>query len=440
MNIDASCPYAEDVSFTLSHEGLANQFNSEATLKNGNEVSTITIAFQQLNGVTGKVEVVSPFTNQPIVIEISHEGNLMNFNTRASVNDIRADATWSRSRDAMSAKAGLESPYFERINGEFNFNGNEANFQTKGAVSYSRSEKIEFNIEYKSVNGIPNNVQATFTSPFSGFEILSVDMRNTPSRGKFNTQGTLSWAPRQAINFQSVGRYSGTITDLSVSTTLSLSTPFTAVRAVALTVTHAHTAASLNTKVDLDLNREKVFDADIQLSPSSGNMDIRQPHPASASYEIRGESANIAVNWNTATRDSNFRVEVINRDTSTYSRTTRAVSIRTISPSRTMALSADIDHSSKTFSQKASFAWDASQDKEISYSIEANDKSRRGQSICDASFVIKTPVRSMEFLGSHNDDSRTFTSSATWKWDAARDQSKKMTVTNTYQRVGETTH
>ena len=80
------------------------------------------------------------------------------------------------------------------------------------------------------------------------------------------------------------------------------------------------------------------------------------------------------LNWDTTQRDSNIRLEVTHKDQSTSYGIQRDISVRTITPRRTMSFTTSLMKNTYTFTHNTAFSWDEARDKTISYKINFNDK------------------------------------------------------------------
>jgi hypothetical protein len=428
--------------------GISGSHQTRPSIKTAFEASlndqTVQAAFNMdnTNTIDATATLNTPFYGyEQISASLNHGGNLRQFNTKFTTTygqgkEVVVLATFDSTSDIVGlVKLTCPCPYINNMGAQFNFRGQLANFEAEGKL-FKDAEEMKVTTTYSSSNGIPTLLNVLIATPFT--EDFTLEANNNYRRnGNFQTSASLAWSPRQKIQVQADGNLQGSLSNLALNGNLQITTPFRAFNQMVLTTQHQHNMDSISNKLDIEFNREKVFDAEVAYSKASGKVEMRQPYNAAASVDTTGDlndlSSNVQLQWN---RDSNIQFQVSHKDASSGNNLQKDVTVKVITAYRTMSVSTSVLKNTYTFTHNAAFSWDEARDKTISYKVDFNDGSRRYKHLYTLNAGLYTPIRSAELTMNHNDDSATYNTQATLKWDAKRDESKQLTMSNKYTLSG----
>ena len=396
------------------------------------------------SNIEATVTINTPFYGyEELTASLNHAGNLRKFTTIMNVKYAEGkDMALTANFDSTSNFDGVfkfscPCPYIQSVGAEFHLEGDMSNFEGNGKL-YQDNKQITLAAKYASDNGVPTEMTVQFNSPFNAPVTFEASNKYRSS-GKFQTSATLTWSQRQRINVEAAGTLKGSVSDLLLNGNLLITTPFRAFNQMSINTEHTHNFDAVSSKVDVDFNRQKVLDTEVAYNKASGKVMMQVPYKMAAIVDTTGDvndmKSNVELKWND---DSNIKFEVMHKDQSSYSGIDRQVTIRTITAYRTMSISTGLVKNTYTMTHNAAFSWDEARDKTVSYKVNFNDRSRRNKHMYTVEARLDTPIRSAELVMNHNDDSATYNTEASFKWDAARDQSKMMSVSNKYSQSGNT--
>lgn len=445
-SLDINTPFYgyENMKMSASHLTYPTVKCSMAMSLNNKEIRGA-FNLDKSNGIESSLAINTPFRNyEEMMATVSHTGNLRRFTSKVTITgampfEATADVNTLNEVSAVF-KVNCPCPYIGQAGAEFKIQGDKENFRTNGKL-YKESSIIAMTGSYASSNGIPSQVNFELTNPMT--DKISLVVSNDYQRnGQFSSNAALSWSERQRIEVRATGTLNGHIKDLLLNADVTISTPFRSFQEMKIKTEHQHDTSSFNTKANIDFNRQKMVDAEMQYGQANSNVVMRVPYPVSAKINSNGDmkdlTSTMEVNWDTTQRDSNIRLEITNKDQSTSSGIQRDISVKTITARRTMSLVTSLMKNTNTFTHNAAFSWDEARDKTVSYKINYNDQSRRYNHLYTLEASLETPVRSAQLTMNHNDDSQTYNTEASLLWDSARDQSKKITISNKYALNGNT--
>jgi len=428
---------------TFSNMKLAGSHNTRPAIKTTFEASLndkkVEAEFEMANSnnVDASVTVHTPFSGyEEITTTLNHAGNLRKFTTKVTAGQRFVLLTTFDSTSNIEGlfKLTCPCPYLNNIGAEFNFIGQKANFETSGKL-YKDDKEITADARYTSENGIPTMVTAEISTPFT--ETIMVEANNNYRGGNFQTSGSLAWSPRQKITAQADGTLRGSLSNLQLSGNVEINTPFRGFNQMKVSTQHQHSMEAISNKLDVDFNRQKVLDTEVQYNKASGKVEMQVPYSVAASVDSTGNldnmNSNVELKWNKA---STIKFEVSHKDESSSSGINREMSVRAITAYRTMAFATKLVKNAYTLSHTASLSWDEARDKTVSYKVDFNDRSRRYKHLYTLVSSVDTPIRSAEFVMNHNDDSATYNTEATLKWDSKRDATRMLSVSNKYTVSG----
>jgi hypothetical protein len=396
------------------------------------------------NDIEASVTINTPFYGyEELTASLNHAGNLRKFTTIMAVKyaqgkDMEVTASFDSTSDIDGVfKFNCPCPYIQSVGAEFHLQGDYYNFEGNGKL-YQDNKQITLATKYASQNGIPTLMTAKFTSPFAND--VTFDASNDYRRnGKYQTSGSLAWAPSKKIDVQSAGVLQGSLTELLLNGNLQINTPFRAFNQMQINTEHQHSSDGVSTKLDVNFNKQKVLDTEVAYSQASGKLEMQVPYKMAASVDTAGDASaltsDVELKWSS---DNMVKFQVIHKDQSSSSGVERELTIRTITGYRTMSFTTGLTKNAYTMTHNAALSWDEARDKTVSYKVNFNDQSRRNKHLYTVEARLDTPIRSAEFVMNHNDDSATFNTEANFKWDAARDQNKMMSVSNKYTKSGNT--
>jgi len=443
-SIEINTPFYgyESVKMSASHQTYPT-VKCTIDMALGRKVISAEFNLDRSEGLKTSLVINTPFRNyEEISARVSHTGELRRFKSEVTITAYKTFtgvAEFNSYNDIVaSIKLNCPCPYIGESGAEFNFQGDKTNFRTNGKL-YKDGKFISMKGDYSTSNGIPSQVNFEITNPWTD-KISLVASNDYRRNGRFSTNAAFSWSERQRIDVRAKGTLTGHIQDLLLNSDVVISTPFRSFNELAMKTEHQHDTSSFSTKVDMEFNRRKIVDAEMQYGQGNSNVVMRTPYPMSASANSNGDikdlASNVELNWDTTQRDSNIRFEISHKDQSSGNGIQREVSLKTITARRTMSLVTNIVTNTYTFTHDAAFSWDEARDKTVSYNINFNDRSRRynHQYVLEAN--INTPVRSMQLNVNHNDDSQTYNTEGSLLWDSARDKSKKIIIGNKYTLNG----
>jgi hypothetical protein len=256
--------------------------------------------------------------------------------------------------------------------------------------------------------------------------------------GSHQTRPSIKTAFEASLNDQKVQAAFNMENTNTIDATATLNTPFRAFNQMVVATQHQHNMDSVSNKLDINFNREKVLDTDVAYSRASGKVEMKLPYEVAANVDTTGDlndlNSNVQLKFG---RDNDIKFQVSHKDGSSSSGIQKDVTVRLITAYRTMSVSTSLVKNAYTLAHNAAFSWDEAQDKTISYKVDFNDRSRRYKHLYSLVAGLYTPIRSAEMTMNHNDDSETYNTEATLKWDAKRDETKKLSMSNKYTVSGQ---
>ena len=439
-------PYAEKMAVSFRHEMSSNGLKSEASAAYYNkEVSTeANIKFEPK--MAGTVVLNTPFNGfKRTSLKFSNLFEQDLVNTEAVLrygagNEISVNGNFDRKPTGMDVSLSLNTPFraVRSVGADFKQEGTWSNLKSTAQVELNK-QVIKVDNVYREENGKPVEASVTLVTPFRTMEQTSLVLTDTIEGTRHQPRAVFSWANQQMTLAGHYNRQQGR-SQQALDGSLTLTTPFALARQVTVSGTVSNNAAGMNTDVQLNYNGNKVFHTQTNYK-NTGNkytasFTMVQPHPMSTEVEYDGTPADFtakaSLHWDTRYANKKVSTELSHR----LEGAKRLVAIRTITATRTTGLKAECEHSAMRFISKMELIWDEANDKKVSYDVSVIARPTRSHRIYEARARLDTPIRSLEASLNHKDNSRVYETALNAKWDAARDTSRQLTLTNTYENTG----
>lgn len=304
-----------------------------------------------------------------------------------------------------TAMLKLSTPFkgFETSEIRVTNSGNLRNFQSSMTVSspLTSSVQVQANMRYVSLMDIDGSI--SFSSQIKNFERLLFTLKNDASRGKYESNMQVSWAPSKSINF------AGTFIDNSyfMSADVSLTTPFQVMRQFSLHSKTENRGAIYTEKITADFNGNRIADMDISTNlgdKKSFSLQIRSP--MTLLLELHGSMMNkyeaeLTISKDIENPNAGVKINGI------FDPSANRVSIDYQSPRNTISF----DGTFNKYNSKFDLVKNG-----IHYGYDMVASNNKGQ------LKIALPTRRLQISGSQISG----TTEGAFLWDADRDDNKKI--------------
>jgi len=415
---------------------------------------TVKTPFQCLR--TAKLELSSTIQSNEIIInaEIEKNGNAMNAEFSGSHDEMRAVSI----KTSVSGYL-LERPVEIAINGRRNPRTTALNLRLTTPFGKIRNGQINLNVQgglnnlAATITGIYNKHRLTVNTRIRGTTEAFVGLTSTnPSLnglsasitkpGSDEITGEITYGPYKKIQASIKGSLPSFSRSSKGDITITLKTPFDAIRDLSIRSKHHHEDLSLvNSHMIVSLNGEKVCDTTFILRKSSDDYEVSlnmaSPRQINVNLVQNTDAKNTVANF--AVKLDSHRVlslTVTEKDESTYYRTKKEKNIELRLPHRIMRVGASIDSSRYQKIFTGEINWDAAKNRKIAYRVKVNDRSRSYRRNYVGDLEIFTPIRTFKADYSHSDDKKKYHTEVTMMWDAARDSERRLTVKTDYEDDG----
>ena len=487
----------KDLSASFRHSGSKSKFNTFAELSQGEKTVSSNLMFDVEENKEIKLTVTSP--NREVILHGQIDGKPTDFTSEISLQYATGKVITLKSefknKNRLQASASLTTP-FDKIKNTrimLNHNGDISEFNTNAYIMYG-SDKIEWNSEYKSNEGIPVKGSVLVKSTLEKLE--NVGMEFDVSKDYDGTRKIVSsfkWARGKTVSVTSTCKFaSGYSRELEASITVS--TPFKKMQTASSKVyyklnrndymakiqaelngnemingvaTYKLNRGSIVSSLDVNIKQEKVIDLNIDAKyeriasgySSSLKMDLNKKQLIDGDVEFQKDSAKIggALTMRTplhssirsevlrrngvvsASTDVNFDTEAPNKkiQIALSGKGIQQISVRLQTPTRTMAFNTETSSSSKKFQHKTLLAWDEENQKQVAFEVNLGDISYGSSVVYSMTGKLETPIRTMAVSGNTNSGSGKCNTDLTIQWDAERQPDKKLTLKTQYTKEGE---
>ena len=271
-------PKFEDISLTVSHKDDAKVYNSMARVQWAprKAIECKLTMNNARNGwnieSSGVFSLTTPFEGYRITKATwNHANTETSINTHEDLNvfgreaslDIKGAIKDESGKKVVDLEANLKTPW-EKLKditikiGHEHKPGTFEDILTKGSFAYSPSEVIAVTSEAHYIPEVALVKRIKITSPFKGYEVLTMDIDNRVAGKKYMTHKEVKWAPNKKIALD------GELTRNSpyeFSSKVRLSTPFDGFERTVLIMNNDKQKKQWVSDIQLDYGKNKVIGA-----------------------------------------------------------------------------------------------------------------------------------------------------------------------------------
>ncbi|CAN8003935.1 unnamed protein product [Ixodes hexagonus] len=330
-------------------------------------------------------------------------------------------------------------------------------FQLTAGHEWGGRQKIEAAIAIKKPAG-QFKVDASLSTPFRGMEMYEMSMMCARESDKRVFRATYKAPAGRVYEIQHSNAY---YNPLNFNIENSVATPIRGFELMSLRVRQQSSRTRLVSNLEGNLGRQKIIlNLDHDKNANKGNVQITSPYKEARSVKVTYEINKYKLDGELTVNDRRM-VKVAG--VSQYVHNLRAhkcdammdiPAIRTAleahyqplasgleliskfsSSKRTITFDTLFQKAPENFVHQASLKWGQGKGEEFSYDIRATHSRRRDLKNTDLSCKVNFPLRAFEVRASQGQRNNVKTISCDLFWDAARDQSKKVTLNLEHQNL-----
>ncbi|KAL4237155.1 hypothetical protein ACF0H5_005535 [Mactra antiquata] len=455
-----------DINLNFEHSGSLRRFTTKSTLQydSGKKIEgTVKYSKYGWRRMQTVLEILTPFEGFELSkLEYRHVASVDSFECNADMSLMENDFSGNirASMNPMSASITVNTPFegFPKLGYDVKLNyGNDfASFDS--SIQYMRDSTISLTSSY-DIGSNPQSMEMKLTTPFQGYETLTLRATNTGSRtdfqsdfsltssfvpsinaqtsmkysapmnldaslnfnsqirylesvsmqlknvirrGKYQSSFESTWAPTQTIRFDSTFVYNSN----SMEANIELSSPFELVKQLTLKSELAQRGTIYTESLTISHNGQTVADGNLKIdieNKISATISIREPIQLSAGVEGSKDEnkykASMIVSKESTNLGNAFKIS------GQYDTVTRQLSLKHSCPS----MDVNFDGTFKMWNNDFDLFIDGIH---YGYKMELNDN--------DGLVKVILPARSLLVKGTK---SRS-TTEGSFMWDADRDETK----------------
>lgn len=330
-------------------------------------------------------------------------------------------------------------------------------FQLTAGHEWGADQKIEALIAIKKPAG-QFKVDASLSTPFRNMETFEVSMMCARESDKRVFRASYKAPSRNIYEIQHSNTY---YNPLNFNVENSVTTPIRGFELMSLRVRQQSSRSRLVSNLEGNLwRRRMIFNLDHDKNANKGNVQITSPYQEARSvkltydinkYKVDGE---LTVNDRRMIKIAGNSEYVHNLRSHKCDAVVDIPAIRTALEAHYKPVSSGLELASKfsssrrtitfdtlfqkapeNFVHQASLKWGQGKGEEFSYDIRATHSRRRDLKNTDMSCKVNFPLRAFEVRASQSQKNNVKTMSCDLFWDAARDQSKHMTLNLEHQNL-----
>ncbi|XP_012935328.2 uncharacterized protein LOC101854071 [Aplysia californica] len=339
--------------------------------------------------------------------------------------------------------AKISTPHtdFRNVELVLTHEGQFDNFKCTGFLASPLTDNVnaQASLDYKSPYDM--SLSTSVKSSLAGMDDLKFELKNSDIAGEKKMSAVAGWTDGQQVQTDVMYRSQETWYEDKTHADVSLSTPFAALRSLAVQTEQTRKSQGREGKLAIDMNGAQLLDVSGEYSSKDkheASLTFNRPWPmqySASGFNTEGHmEADVMANWNRDDLTSNVHLVAVVNDKSDDYVTDRAVDMSVERSSRKMGVSHTQKVSGSQLTSTGKMFWDSGDEDKVSYDLTVTDNSRRNKDVTEGSLKLGLPFKTLELSGSMSDSPAAKTADATFSWDAERDSSKQVGVKATMRR------